>query len=179
MSTHKHCLIIDDDRAFSTLLQKGLERQGFLTTIANSIEKAENQIQKHNWTHLTLDLNLNGESGLQLIPTFKNHHPELKIVVLTGYASLQTAIDAIKLGAHHYLAKPIIAQDVIKAFDTTPHETPITDHNPNPATDLTHHEMEHIHEVLASTNYNISETARQLGIHRRTLQRKLQKKHLF
>jgi len=123
-----------------------------------------------------LDLSLGDENGIDLIKPLLKVHPELKIVVLTGYASLTTAVQAIKLGAWNYLAKPVDVGSILNAFSKENDELPqVTISTPISLKQL---EWEHLQRVLAENKGNVSETARQLGMHRRTLQRKLKKKNI-
>ena len=123
-----------------------------------------------------LDLRLGDDSGIQLIQPLLQIRPDLQIVVLTGYASLSTAVQAIKLGAINYLAKPVNVQSILKAFEDEPPEEVADENEEFSPTPLKQLEWEHIQRVLDENEGNISSTARQLGMHRRTLQRKLQKR---
>ena len=128
-------------------------------------------------THAVVDLKLaGGASGLSSVKHLHAFDPDMVIVVLTGYASIATAVEAIKLGARHYLAKPANSDDIEAAFGRAEGETGL-----EPATRPTSIktlEWERIHETLAETGFNISETARRLGMHRRTLARKLEKQRV-
>ena len=123
-----------------------------------------------------VDLKLDGESGLACVQALHQHDPALLIVVLTGFASIATAVEAIKLGACHYLAKPANGDDIEAAFGKGVGDTaaPISPRQ----TSIKTLEWERIHETLVETDFNISETARRLGMHRRTLARKLEKRRL-
>jgi two-component system response regulator RegA len=123
-----------------------------------------------------VDLKLVGCSGLECVKVLHAHDPHMKIVVLTGFASIATAVEAIKLGACHYLAKPSNTDDIEAAFGkaTGDAEVPLTQRQ----TSLKNLEWERIHETLVDTEFNISETARRLGMHRRTLARKLEKRRV-
>ena len=122
------------------------------------------------------DLNIGGESGLKLIRPLLEASPGARILVLTGYASIATAVEAIKLGASHYLAKPSNTDDIIAAFARTEGDAaaPLDGRQSSIKTV----EWEHIHQMLVDTDFNISEAARRLGMHRRTLARKLEKRPL-
>lgn len=168
-------LVIDDDPSFNAILVRTLERRGQQAhgalDIAGALEKAR-EIQPER---VILDLNLNGTSGLTLIPQLLEIIPDCRIVVLTGYASIATAVDAVKLGAIQYLAKPVEIEAILSAFeeDANPDfDLPISD-EPLSVDRL---EWEHIQRVLNENDGNISATARALKMHRRTLQRKLAKR---
>lgn len=141
---------------------------------AQTISDAMQLIEDLKPQYVVLDLKLEHESGLALIEPLKAKLPDAKIVILTGYSSISTAVNAIKLGAFNYLCKPAGTQDILAAFEQ---ETPLTtaiDDGQLPS--VKRLEWEHIQRVLADNGGNISATARSLGMHRRTLQRKLQKK---
>lgn len=168
-------LLVDDDLDFCAVLKAALARRGFEVIPAHHVEEATAIAATHHFSYATIDLKMPGASGLQLIHVLLGHNPTINMVVLTGYASINTAIEAIKLGASHYLAKPVNADDVVEAFhkqggnaEAALPETPTPVHQV---------EWEHIQQILKETDFNISEAARKLGIHRRTLQRKLQKRH--
>jgi two-component system response regulator RegA len=168
-------LIIDDDPSFNTILVRTLERRGHPAHGALDAESALLAARKTQAGRVVLDLNLNGNSGLALIPQLLAINPACRIVVLTGYASIATAVDAVKLGAIQYLAKPVEVEAIMAAFDD--------DDGPDfdvPASDeplsIDRLEWEHIQRVLNENDGNISATARSLKMHRRTLQRKLSKR---
>lgn len=169
-------LVIDDDKTFCSVLASVLAPQGFDIQLTHDSASALAAVESFDPEYILLDLNLAGESGLALIPKLLEVEPYVKIVVLTGYASIATAVEAIKLGAVHYLAKPVDMNDVIDAFNRTEGnpDVPIQLQAPS----LGRLEWEHIHTVLERNAGNISATARELGMHRRTLQRKLDKKPL-
>lgn len=166
-------LIIDDDEAFATLLARRLKRAGFHTRVAHCADAAQQLLQKHGADKAVLDLKLGNDSGLALLPKLKQIAPDLDIVVLTGYSSIATAVEAIKLGALNYLCKPASSDDILNAFNVDAGNPDIDIASVPPSIDRL--EWEHIQKVLADNHGNISETARVLGMHRRTLQRKLQK----
>lgn len=170
---HKRILIIDDDQHFSQVLARSLERQGHQTAVAASGDEALQTAQQLQPQWISLDLRLEQESGLGLIGRLKQQHPDCRIVMLTGYASIPTAVEAVKLGAHNYLHKPATLQELIAAFDDSdPILEPLPD---NSVMSVERLEWEHIQRVLSEQQGNISATARVLNMHRRTLQRKLQK----
>ena len=168
-------LIIDDDPSFNAILVRTLERRGHPARGAQDAASALEAARTTQAGRVVLDLNLNGTSGLALIPQLLTINPDCRIVVLTGYASIATAVDAVKLGAIQYLAKPVEIEAILSAFDD--------DDSPDfdlPASDeplsVDRLEWEHIQRVLNENDGNISATARALKMHRRTLQRKLSKR---
>lgn len=169
-------LIIDDDLHFTQVLSRTLERLGHQTWVAQDGQTALTLAEQQQPSWVSLDLRLDEESGLSLIRTIKKLSPHSRIVVLTGYASIPTAVEAIKLGADNYLHKPATVQELLIAFG----EDPTTDDPAASAEDIEvmsmdRLEWEHIQRVLNEQQGNISATARILNMHRRTLQRKLQK----
>jgi len=167
-------LIIDDDPAFNGILVRTLERRGHPAVGALDPASALDQARERRPGRIVLDLNLNGASGLALIPELLAINPDCRIVVLTGYASITTAVDAIKLGAIQYLAKPVEIEAILGAFADD--ETPDLDlPAPDEPLSVDRLEWEHIQRVLNENDGNISATARALKMHRRTLQRKLSK----
>lgn len=175
-------LIIEDDAAFSATLLRALKRRGYVAEAANNGVVALDLVQKAAPAKIILDLNLAGESGLELIPRLLEISPASRIVVLTGYASISTAVDAIKLGAVQYLAKPVDIDTLLSAFghslqadETTPSAS-VPAALPNAPMSVDRMEWEHIQRVLREHKGNISSTARALNMHRRTLQRKLLKR---
>lgn len=168
-------LIIDDDPSFNAILVRTLARRGYPARGVLDAASALTEARDTRAGRVVLDLNLNGNSGLSLIPELLAINPDCRIVVLTGYASIATAVDAIKLGAVQYLAKPVEIEAILSAFDD--------DDGPDfdlPASDeplsVDRLEWEHIQRVLNENDGNISATARALKMHRRTLQRKLSKR---
>ncbi|HWT18311.1 MAG TPA: response regulator transcription factor [Variovorax sp.] len=173
----RQLLIVEDDAAFARTLGKSFERRGYAVTQAGNAEEVEALLQAHSPGYAVVDLKLNGEaSGLACVQMLHRHNPKMLIVVLTGFASIATAVEAIKLGACHYLAKPSNTDDIEAAFGraTGTTEVELT----NRSTSIKTLEWERIHETLAETGFNISETARRLGMHRRTLARKLGKQQV-
>ncbi len=168
-------LIIDDDPSFNGILVRTLERRGYPARGAIDATTALTLAREISPAQVVLDLNLNGSSGLALIPELLAINPACRIVVLTGYASIATAVDAIKLGATQYLAKPVELEAVLAAFpsDDSP-DTRLP--APDEPLSVDRLEWEHIQRVLNENEGNISATARALKMHRRTLQRKLSKR---
>ncbi len=173
--THR-VILIDDDAVFSAVLGRALGARGFVVDIAAESTRALALIREHAPDFAVLDLKLGAESGLALIPQLLSARPELRILLLTGYASIATAVEAIKRGAHDYLAKPVDADQVAQALlGAARHGVPETS-IPAHAPQLKRLEWEHIQRMLTECEGNISEAARRLGLHRRTLQRKLAKR---
>lgn len=170
----KPLLLVDDDPVFSEVLAKALTKRDFEVWSATNVEDAKQLLQEFIPDYAVVDLRMPGVSGLKLIPSLCELNNEIKIVILTGYASISTAVEAVKLGATHYLTKPADADEIVAAFERSSGESQ-TDISPTPIS-LDRLEWEHIQKVLADCNGNISEAARCLGLHRRTLQRKLQKR---
>jgi len=176
MSEIRRLLIVEDDAKFAAALQRSFERRGYEVHRAASLAEVRGQLAQASPGYAVVDLKLAAESGLACVEALHGHDSAMLIVVLTGFASIATAVEAIKLGACHYLAKPSNSDDIEAAFargagDST---TPLT---PRP-TSIKTLEWERIHETLVETGFNISETARRLGMHRRTLARKLEKRRL-
>lgn len=170
----KSILIVDDDTVFCEVLSAMLGGRNFEVMVAHHVEEALETARNFQPEYALIDLKMPGDSGLTLIPKLLSIDPYTKIVVLTGFATIATAIEAIKLGALHYLAKPVGVDDIIHAFGR--HEgNPLTPIEPQLRT-LHRINQEHIRTVLERNHFNISATARELGMHRRTLQRKLDKK---
>lgn len=167
-------LIVDDDPAFTRVLSRAMTRREFEVQVARSAEDAEKLLLTWLPDMATVDLKMEGNSGLSLIPILRSANPEMKILMLTGYASIATAVEAIKLGATQYLPKPADADQILAALNKVEAdaEVEVTD-NPMSVNRL---EWEHIQKVLKENEGNISATARALGMHRRTLQRKLAKR---
>lgn len=184
--TPESLLIIEDDDTFSVTLLRALRRRGFVADAAKTAAVALDLARAIRPARVVLDLNLDGASGLDLIPRLLEINPACRIVVLTGYASITTAVDAIKLGAVQYLAKPVDVDALLRAFDhvASPERTRtasdrLNDLPPMPMPmpmSVERMEWEHIQRVLNEHQGNISSTARALNMHRRTLQRKLAKK---
>ena len=167
-------LIVEDDAAFARTLSRSFERRGYAVQHATSHAEVIALLAVHSPEFAVVDLKLNGEaSGLACVQTLHAHNADMLIVVLTGFASIATAVEAVKLGACHYLAKPSNTDDIEAAFNRAAGDIEVE--LTNRPTSIKTLEWEHIHETLADTGFNISETARRLGMHRRTLARKLGK----
>lgn len=170
-------LLVDDDAVFARVLGRALNARGFSVRTATSSHEAMAQLSSDGGLRLDfaiLDLNLGGNSGLKLIGAIRQASPACRIVVLTGYASISTAVDAIKLGADQYLAKPIEVDAIVRALVDV--QAPAQDDAGDNTLSVSRLEWEHIQRVLAENGGNISATARALKMHRRTLQRKLTKR---
>lgn len=168
----KHFLLIDDDEIFANLLQRGFKRRELVLDWAKN--RAEALALNDAFDGIILDLNLNHESGLRLLPELVQHFPDSKIIILTGFASISTAVKAIKMGAVQYLQKPADIDAILNAFygESAENDLEIPTEQPS----LKRMTWEHIQYTLEQNNGNISATARVLDMHRRTLQRMLAKK---
>jgi two-component system response regulator RegA len=171
----KHVLLIEDDEVFSSVLGRALERRGYRVSAINTHAEALAAVRRLLPGFVVLDLNLAGENGMQLIAPIRQSLPDCRIVVLTGYASIATAVKAIKLGAAEYLAKPVEASAVVRALEDIAADGPDEDDAPDVPLSVDQVEWEHIQRVLNTHEGNITATARALNMHRRTLQRKLAK----
>ncbi|MBU2885368.1 response regulator [Gilvimarinus agarilyticus] len=165
-------LIIDDDITFGEILQRALIRRGFKTDVAHNSQEAYTLSEQNDYQRAIIDLKIGAESGLELVDELLLRKPSLHIVMLTGYSSIATAVQAVKKGVIQYLCKPADADEILAAFTDT-RETPTIPDQPPSVDRLA---WEHIQSVLAAHDGNISATARALGMHRRTLQRKLSKR---
>ena len=167
-------LLVDDDAVFVEVLARALAKRGFEVETAREFQIALNLIEQRLHDFAVVDLKIPGGSGLTLVERLKQRNRSMHIVVLTGFASVATAVEAIKLGATHYLPKPADADDIVAAFGRNHGDTdaPVSS-RPLSVERL---EWEHIQKVLSENTGNVSATARALNMHRRTLQRKLGKK---
>lgn len=165
-------LIVDDDKAFCTALAGSLRRRGHSVIVAHGYDEALTEAKAWSPTRAVVDMRMPGRNGLELVAALKQLDPNVAIVVLTGYGSIATAIEAIKLGAVHYLTKPADPDEVLAAFHRTA-STLVEMPDTRSAKPLDELEWEHLQRVLTDCQGNISEAARRLGMHRRSLQRKL------
>jgi len=165
---------VDDDPAFCRTLGRSLERRGFPVRLAHTVAEGRDEASRQAPACALVDLRLPDSSGLDLVQELADLESGIRIVVLTGYASIPTAVEAIKLGATQYLAKPADTGQVLAAFGLSQGGSPETAQKSPMSTRRL--EWEHLQRVLAECEGNISEAARRLGMHRRTLQRKLQKR---
>lgn len=176
-SMERLLLLVEDDEAFARVLKRSFERRDYKVVHASSQEEMQTVLLTQTPTHAVVDLKLSGNSsGLNCVQILHAHNPRMLIVVLTGFASINTAVEAIKLGACQYLAKPSNTDDIEVAFGHVAGSEPLE--LTNRTTSIKNLEWERIHEVLVETDFNISETARRLGMHRRTLARKLEKRRV-
>ena len=177
MDTDPLLLIVEDDAAFARTLGRSFERRGYAVRLASRLEEVIALLPECTPHYAVVDLKIHGEaSGLACVQLLHEHSPDMLIVVLTGFASIATAVEAIKLGACHYLAKPSNTDDIEAAFERVQGSTEVE--LTARSTSIKTLEWERIHETLADTGFNISETARRLGMHRRTLARKLEKQRI-
>ncbi|PZU58385.1 MAG: two-component system response regulator [Sphingobium sp.] len=176
MSGERLLVIVEDDAAFARTLGRSFERRGYTVLSAASHDELATLLSRHRPGYAVVDLKLGGASGLACVQTLRAHDAAMRIVVLTGFASIATAVEAIKLGASYYLAKPSNTDDIEAAFgrDEGDPTAPVDGRQSSIKTV----EWEHIHQTLVETDFNISEAARRLGMHRRTLARKLEKRQL-
>jgi two-component system response regulator RegA len=170
----RRLLVADDDAVFVEILARALRKRGFDVETAHGFQSALGIIEQRLHDFAVVDLKMPGGSGLALVERLKRRNPAMRIVVLTGFASVATAVEAIKLGAVHYLPKPADADEIVAAFgrDQGDSGAPV---NVQPLS-VERLEWEHIQKVLSENAGNVSATARALNMHRRTLQRKLGKK---
>jgi len=166
-------LLVDDDPTFCRVLCHALEKRGFAVTVAHGVEQALPLALSNPPEYAVVDLKMGGASGLTLIRALHELDPATRIVVLTGYASIATAVEAVKLGATQYLSKPANADEIVAAFGHLASAGAPLNAQPPSVERL---EWEHIQRVLQEYQGNISATARALNMHRRTLQRKLSKR---
>jgi len=166
-------LVVDDDARFREQLARAFEKRGFTVSRAASFEEAVRLAEVDAPELAVVDLRMPGQSGLELIRALKALDAETQIVVLTGYGSIATTVEAVRLGAVHYLQKPADADEILAAFQGAA-GTPSVTQEVMPAS-LERVKWEHISRVLADCKDNVSEAARKLGLHRRSLQRMLQK----
>ncbi|MCP4334704.1 MAG: response regulator transcription factor [Gammaproteobacteria bacterium] len=167
-------LLVDDDEVFCQVLSRALGNREFDVRIAHSQDQAIKIAEKFHPGLAIVDLRIGIESGLSMVRTLVIMEPDIRIVVLTGYASISTAVESIKLGAIHYLTKPTEVDEIIQALyrDQGNSDLPLVDRPMSPK----RIEWEHLQKVLSDHQGNISAAARAMGMHRRSLQRKLNKK---
>ena len=169
----KSLLIVDDDNPFRDRLARAMEKKGFLVSQAEGVKKAIDLIKLKKQAFAVVDLRLSDGNGLEIVKELQASNVDCKIIMLTGYGNIPTAVAAIKQGAIDYLAKPADADDVEKALLADPSKKAQPPENPMSADRI---KWEHIHRVFELCNRNVSETARRLKMHRRTLQRILSKR---
>ncbi len=166
-------LIVDDDNPFRERLSRAMEKKGFQVSQAESVKIGIDSVKLQKPAFAVVDLRLNDGNGLEVVKEIQTSNPDSRIVMLTGYGNIPTAVAAIKEGAIDYLAKPADADDVEKALLADPNKKASPPENPMSADRI---KWEHIHRVFELCNRNVSETARRLKMHRRTLQRILSKR---
>ena len=171
--TDKSLLIVDDDNPFRERLARAMEKKGFQVTQADGVKKGVEIAKINKPSFAVVDLRLNDGNGLEVVKEIQNSNSSSKVIMLTGYGNIPTAVAAIKEGAIDYLAKPADADDVEKALLADPSKKAAPPENPMSADRV---KWEHIHRVFELCNRNVSETARRLKMHRRTLQRILSKR---
>jgi len=176
--TETNTLLVEDDEVFARVVTRALSSREYVVSHAADLASARQQIESTDFNYAILDLNLGGETSLSLIKPLKSRNPDIRVLILTGYASIATAVEAIKLGADNYLAKPADTNEILAALlvgeaEERPEQASASAMEPMSVRRL---EWEHIQKVLQENDGNISATARQLKMHRRTLQRKLQKR---
>lgn len=168
-------LFVDDDVALAEVSGRGLERRGYAVTLAHDAAAARDAAARSEFDRAVVDLRLGEDSGLDVITDLHARNPDCRIVVLTGYASIATAVEAVKRGADEYLNKPATIDDIVQALEDTAADTRDVAIAEEPMS-VRRLGWEHINRVLHETEGNVSETARRLGMHRRTLQRMLYKR---
>ncbi len=170
---NKSLLIVDDDNPFRDRLSRAMEKKGFQVIQAEGVKKGIESVKIKKPGFAVVDLRLNDGNGLDVVQKIQEVNPSSRIIMLTGYGNIPTAVAAIKEGAIDYLAKPADAEDVEKALLANPSKKAAPPENPMSADRI---KWEHIHRVFELCNRNVSETARRLKMHRRTLQRILSKR---
>ncbi|GAB4356882.1 MAG: response regulator transcription factor [Methylohalobius crimeensis] len=174
MSDQPRLLLVDDDETFCWVLERALKKRGFDVAVARTVESGLDQATQLTPEYAVIDLRIGHDSGLVLVKKLKELDINTRIVVLTGYASIATAVEAIKLGAIHYLTKPADADEIVAALHKQSGD-PDVELKDKPLS-VKRMEWEYLQKVLMEHEGNISAAARALGMHRRTLQRKLDKR---
>jgi two-component system, response regulator RegA len=168
-------LLVDDDALYLQTLQRSLAKRGVQSSTATNLADALRLAREKPLDFALIDLRLATESGLELIKPLRMTQPQMRIILMTGYASVATAVEAIKRGADDYLLKPTTVDTILRALSCAAEPPPAPEPEPT-MTPLSRLEWEHIQQALAETNGNVSAAARLLGMHRRSLQRKLAKR---
>jgi two-component system, response regulator RegA len=171
--TERTLLIVEDDKSFLQRLARAMEGRGFLVTTAESVADGLLQVEKAAPAFAVVDMRLGDGNGLDVISAMKKRRPEARAIILTGYGNIATAVNAVKLGAVDYLAKPVDADDVVAALLAIDNKKIEPPENPMSADRV---RWEHIQRIYELCGRNVSETARRLNMHRRTLQRILAKR---
>jgi two-component system response regulator RegA len=173
LGADRSLLLVDDDEPFVKRLAKAMEKRGFVPDTAQSVAEGRSKAQANPPAYAVVDLRLEDGNGLDVIETLREKRPDCRIVVLTGYGAIATAVAAVKIGAIDYLSKPADANDVTNALLAKGETLPEPPENPMSADRV---RWEHIQRVYEMCDRNVSETARRLSMHRRTLQRILAKR---
>ncbi|NBB82517.1 MAG: ActR/PrrA/RegA family redox response regulator transcription factor [Alphaproteobacteria bacterium] len=168
----KSLLIVEDDAAFRNRLARAMEKRGFEVAVAESVEQGTELARQVGPAYAVIDLRLEDGNGLDVVPTLREVRPEVRVIMLTGYGNIATAVAAVKAGAVDYLAKPADADQIEAALLARDEPLPPPPENPMSADRV---RWEHIQRVFEQCDRNVSETARRLKMHRRTLQRILNK----
>lgn len=166
-------LIVDDDTPFRTRLVKAMEKRGFVVSSAESVQEGIRLARSHPPAYAVVDLRLEDGNGLDVVQAVRECRADSRVIVLTGYGAIATAVAAVKIGAIDYLSKPADADDIVNALLMKPDAKPAPPENPMSADRV---RWEHIQRVFELCERNVSETARRLNMHRRTLQRILAKR---
>lgn len=168
----KSLLIVEDDAAFRNRLARAMEKRGFDVAVADSVEQGNDLARRVGPAYAVVDLRLDDGNGLDIVPTLREARPDVRVIMLTGYGNIATAVAAVKAGAVDYLAKPADADQIEAALLSNEEVLPPPPENPMSADRV---RWEHIQRVFEQCDRNVSETARRLKMHRRTLQRILNK----
>ena len=171
--TERTLLIVEDDKSFLQRLARAMEARGFEVRTAESVSDGLQEVEKSAPAFAVVDMRLGDGNGLDVIMALKQRRPEARAIILTGYGNIATAVNAVKLGAVDYLSKPADADDVARALLARGAASPPPPENPMSADRV---RWEHIQRIYELCNHNVSETARRLNMHRRTLQRILAKR---
>mgnify|MGYP001379230643 CR=1 FL=1 len=166
-------LLVDDDEPFVRRLSRAMEKRGFEVRSALTVSEGKHLVEKFAPGYAVVDLRLDDGSGLEVVELIRAKRPDARIIVLTGYGAIATAVTAVKMGATDYLSKPSDAEDVMNALLVSREEKPPPPENPMSADRV---KWEHIQRIFELCDRNVSETARRLNMHRRTLQRILAKR---
>jgi two-component system response regulator RegA len=173
LPSERSLLIVEDDKSFLQRLARAMEGRGFVVTTAESVADGLLQVEKAAPAFAVVDMRLGDGNGLDVISAMKKRRPEARAIILTGYGNIATAVNAVKLGAVDYLAKPVDADDVVAALLALDNRKIEPPENPMSADRV---RWEHIQRIYELCGRNVSETARRLSMHRRTLQRILAKR---
>jgi two-component system response regulator RegA len=171
--TERSLLIVEDDKSFGLRLARAMETRGFVVTTAETVADGLLQVERGAPAFAVVDMRLTDGNGLDVVAALKRRRPEARAIILTGYGNIATAVNAIKVGAVDYLAKPVDADDVVAALLALDHKRIEPPENPMSADRV---RWEHIQRIYELCGRNVSETARRLNMHRRTLQRILAKR---